>query len=221
MHNPKPTNMKFKIIVPIILTILLWSCANTKLVKVASEKMSLTSAGYIFENDTVRITYRFWAYKGKMDFDIYNKMDVPIYFDWKTSAYIPNDKMVSYWQDVTNTEGVYSTYRLYGGNVGTGKSKSIRQERIGVVPPHSMITKSEFNLVKTYLEIPTNGVYDKNNTPLRFRNYLMLCTNEKFEGKVSSVDNSFFVNSVSKVSNSKLSKNKSQDAFYVAKSNPK
>lgn len=217
--KPKFPLMKFKVIIPAIFIIILYSCSPCKVATVVAEKLPLTATGFVFENDTVRITYHFWAYKGQMQFDIYNKTDMPIYFDWKTSAYIPNDKMVSYWQDVTNTEGVFYTSRLYGGSgVGAGKSKSTHQERIGVVPPHSMITNNQFNLVKKYSEVEQSGTYEKNNTPLRFRNYLTLCTNEKFEGKVTSVDNSFFVASIKKVSSSKVDKYKAPNTFYTTQS---
>jgi hypothetical protein len=72
---------------------------------------------FVFENDSIKITYNFWAKNGAMAFDFYNKLNIPLYFDWKKSAFIPNDKMVSYWQDETNTTGNSSSsaYYLYGG----------------------------------------------------------------------------------------------------------
>jgi len=205
--------MKLRIFTPAFFVILLYSCSPCWIATVTSEKIPLKTTGYEYENDTVRINYRFWGNKGKIEFDIFNKTDVPIFFDWKTSAYIPNDKMVSYWQDVTNIEAVFYSTRSLG--VGSGKSVSIRQERIAVVPPHSMITKNQFHLVKKYTDMEKTGVYDNNNTPLRFRNYLTLCTNEKFEGRVSTIDNSFFVTSIKEVSSNKVLKYKSPNTFYV------
>ena len=108
--------------------------------------------------------------------DIYNKTNEPIYFDWKNSAFIPNDQMVSYWQDVTNTVGVSSSSSswLYAGMISSrGVSKSVRQERIGVIPPHSLITKNDFRLVKDYADLPKPGNYSESNSFLNFRNYLI------------------------------------------------
>lgn len=207
-----------KKLLPILL--FLASCSVTKVAKITSEKTPLTSEGFVYETDTVKITYRFWDNKGRMEYDIYNKLPVPIYIDWKSSAFIPNDKMVSYWQDVTNTEGAYasSAYLVRGYSISSGgrsSSKSIRAERIAVIPPESLITQKDYTIVKSSLDLPTNGDFNKTNSPLRFRNYLTISTNEKFEGKGSSVNNIFYINSVSSLKSDKYLKHKSQNSFYV------
>src|SRR5437868_5733707 len=121
-----------------------YSCTPAKLATVSSENVPLKNSVFVFENDTIKITYHFWADNGIMNFNIYNKINEPIYFDWKNSAFIPNDQMVSYWQDITNTVGSSSTSSswLYGSALSSsrGQSKSVHQERIGVIPPHSLIT---------------------------------------------------------------------------------
>jgi hypothetical protein len=202
------------------LIISLYSCTPAKIATISSENVPLNNSTYVFENDTVKITYHFWADNGIMNFDIYNKMNEPIYFDWKNSAFIPNDQMVSYWQDITNTVGTASgtSSWLYGGGVMTtsrGVSKSIRQERIGVIPPHSLITKKDFKLVKSYDEMPKPGNYSKTNSFLNFRNYLMFSTNEKFEGKVMAVDNKFYVSDIKTIQYKKRESYKAQNKFVV------
>ena len=111
----------------LILAACLYSCSPAKVATISSSNVPLKNSSFVFENDTVRITYRFWAESGIMDFDIYNKMDNPIYFDWKNSAFIPNDQMVSYWQDVTNTVGssAAASNWLYNGVITKGASKSV------------------------------------------------------------------------------------------------
>ena len=107
-----------KNIVPVLLTsLLLTSCAVNKVATVSSENLQLVKNGLVYESDTLKITYKFWAKNGAMTFDIYNKTNTPLFFDWKKSAFIPNDKMMSYWQDETNTVGISTTsaYYLYGG----------------------------------------------------------------------------------------------------------
>lgn len=54
---------------------------------------------YVFESDTLRITYSFWTSQGVMSFSVYNKSDRPIYIDWKNSSFIYNGKKLNYWID--------------------------------------------------------------------------------------------------------------------------
>ena len=56
-------------------------------------------------------------------------------------------------------------------------------------------------------------------TLLHFRNYLAICTNEKFEGKVAFIDNIFFVSSVKKVKQKDALRFKAENSFYIWKSN--
>lgn len=210
--------MKNVIILSLVI-LFFYSCTPAKIATVSSVNVPLKNSTFIFENDTVKITYHFWADNGIMNFDIYNKLNDPIYFDWKNSSYIPNDQMVSYWQDVTNTTGTSSTsaYWLYGGvtTSSRGVSKSIRQERIGVIPPHSLITKKDFRLVKTFTEVSKNGSYTKENSFLNFRNYLMFSTNEKFEGKAITIDNLFYVSDIKTIHYSKREMYKAQNSFII------
>lgn len=50
----------------------------------------LSDSTWVFENDSVKITYDFWKVKGVMSFDVFNKLDNPIYIDWKSSSFIYN-----------------------------------------------------------------------------------------------------------------------------------
>ena len=215
--------MKFKTLYFLGLTIVFFSCAQSKLATVTSQNSFLTTRGYEFENDTVRITYNFWAKKGVMNFDVYNKLSVPIYIDLKTSAYIPNNKMLSYWQDATNTEGSYieSSYYFYGSRTTAGKlkSKSVRQERILIVSPHAQINNNVYNLVKNLADLPGKGAFNQYNSPLVFRNYLAIAMNEKFDGKISYFDNSFYISELRRVKSSQTENFKSGGAFYIPISN--
>ena len=209
-----------KKLIPIIfIFFVITSCSYYKVATISSDKIKQVNNGIVFENDSIKVTYNFWAKNGAMYFDIYNKLNVPIYFDWKKSAFIPNDKMMSYWQDETNTVGTSSSsaYYLYGGAVGASsksKSKSIRQERVGVVPPRSLITSNKYTLVplKTELQVQSFNI---SNTPLRFRNFLAVSTSEQFDKDVFYIDNDFFVSSVRKVKKNKINTVQSNGSFYV------
>jgi hypothetical protein len=203
----------------LILIVLIYSCTPAKIATISSESVPLKNSTFVSENDMVKITYHFWRDNGIMDFDIYNKTNDPLYFDWKNSAFIPNDQMVSYWQDVTNTIGASSASSLwlYGGVPTSSRSasKSVHQERIAVIPPHSLITKEDFKLVKSYSELPKAGNYNETNSFLNFRNYLMFSTNEKFEGKPLTIDNKFYVSNIKMIKYKKRENYKAENSFVV------
>jgi hypothetical protein len=207
------------LLLAVLTTFLLSSCTYYKVASVTSDKVKQINNSVVFENDSIKVTYNFWAKNGTMTFDIYNKLSIPIYFDWKKSAFIPNDKMMSYWQDETNTMGVSasSAYFLYGGGITASsktKSKSIRQERVGVVPPRSLITSHKYSLVLPKTKWAAQS-YTISDTPLRFRNYLAISPFEQFDKDVFYIDNDFFVSNVRKVKKTKIAAAKSADSFYI------
>ena len=209
--------MKSNYLIIFFSSLILSSCVSYKIVTVSSDSEDLKN-NLVFENDTIRINYNFWGKNGLASFDIYNKLNIPIYLDWKKSAFIPNDKMMSYWQDETNTSSstLYSSYDYWGifsGKANT-KSKSIRQERIGVILPNSIITTNKYSLIPMNTTLPIQN-YNLTSTPLRFRNYLVVSTSEQFDKNVFYVDNSFFVSSVMKTKESKYKSAKSNNTFFI------
>ena len=79
---------------------------------IESNKAKLSKDFFVYENDTVKISYSFWANHGLMAFSIYNKLDKPIYIDWKNSAFIYNSNKLNYWIDQTSAHpiAVYVTF---------------------------------------------------------------------------------------------------------------
>lgn len=183
---------------------------------------------YIFENDVVVITYSFWKERGVLSYTLYNKLDKPIYIDWKKSSLIRNGQKLDYWADetITNSKsnsaynsGLYFGYYdlLTLSNTLT-ESKSVKSERITFIAPRSAITRSKFvlydlpyiavkkaNTLRNIKETNSNKTYDvkyiaytQENSPLRFRNYLTFSSTENFEREVS-IDNEFYVSSILKI----------------------
>ena len=62
--------------------------------------MKSEKGGFVYENDSVKITYDFWSKHGLMSFEVYNKMPIPIYIDWRKCSYINKDGKYDYWKDV-------------------------------------------------------------------------------------------------------------------------
>ncbi|MFT4680787.1 MAG: hypothetical protein ACI9YU_000619 [Flavobacteriales bacterium] len=116
---------------------------------------------YVFENDTIKLTYAFWHGHGVMSFTVYNKLDIPIYIDWKKSSFIYNSTKLNYWVDEEHSRAVafYGT-RFFKGplnvpykeiSLATGviNSSKVKMERVTFVPPQSNYSRTQFYLLKT------------------------------------------------------------------------
>lgn len=203
----------------ILCVMLLSSCMTSKVLFVESTSTTLKENMYSFENDSIRISYNFWSEDGSMSFIIYNKLNIPIYIDWKKSAFIPNEKMISYWQDETNTVSSYSGSNrvAYGVNYtnGRSKSKSIKEERIDMITPHAFISKYSFKILPKPKLPATDQIFDIHSTPLNFRNYIAVSTTEQFDKNVFYVDNDFYIHEVMRCRMKKLYKYKSPHTFHT------
>jgi len=134
-----------------------------------SSNTKFTNEYYIYETDTLKITYTFWASKGVMSFAVYNKLDKPIYIDWKNSSFIRNDNKLNYWIEETHTNlaSYYGAY-FYNGpllkpgymlneGVQNSAATTIKPERITFIPPKSNYYRSQFYLTSVdYYSIDKN-----------------------------------------------------------------
>jgi len=176
---------------------------------------------FAFENDTVKITYSFWAENGTMAFSVYNKLNIPIYIDWKKSSMVRNGSKVDYWKDEVRNSGSYFS-NLFSGiindetavSIGQGvwSSRTMKPERITFLTPSSGITRVQSKLF-IYPNVPVKKPYslgtlerhngdktsalkynsfNEENSPLSFRNFLTLSTREDFTNE-TYVDNYFYV----------------------------
>lgn len=114
---------------------------------------------YIYENDSLKITYSFWKEKGLMTFSIFNKLDEPLYIDWKKSSYIDNSVKLNYWVDEEKSKALisYGSY-FYDGPLlkpgytisstdGASFSSIVKVERITFIPPKSNYYRSQFYIL--------------------------------------------------------------------------
>lgn len=108
----------------------------------SSTNLKEKSDYFFYENDSVKIIYSFWASKGVMSFSVLNKVDKPIYIDWKNSSFIYNGNKLNYWSDEiqsfsqsvgtstttknTNVSSFYNGYYYFGPSLlsGTASGKS-------------------------------------------------------------------------------------------------
>lgn len=197
---------------------------------------------YVYQNDSVAIIYSFWAEKGLLAFGVYNKLDRPIYLDWKKCSFVSNEAKLNYWDGKSTVVGVtlYSS-RVQSGNIpavfgGSISSQTVsNEERITFIPPKSYCRRSDFLILpegfyttsktdETILH-PASGEgkgvkarivkLPYPNSPIKFRNYLTWSIKENFETE-HYVDNEFYVSKVTeiKASNFKGIDKNGQTQYY-------
>lgn len=120
------------------------SCSPyVKLLETEASGTTKSADKYIaFENDSIKVTYNLWDNGGVMYYVVYNKLDVPLYVDWKKSGYVVNDIKYNYWQDRTVSEVTQSATLIPGTKIVTylPKTVTIADERITFIPPKSQIS---------------------------------------------------------------------------------
>jgi len=150
---------------------------------------------YVFENDTLKITYSFWSEKGLMTFAIFNKSNKPIYIDWKKSSYIDNSVKLNYWidEEKIKTSEYYGSY-FYKGPLlkpgyaismtsGASVSSTVKIERITFIPPASNYYRSQFyilpiNAFKFKAKVPSKEVPKNDNPKKKTKIYEKLFSKE-------------------------------------------
>jgi hypothetical protein len=209
------------------------SCAVNYAQLYETQPLSTTkNKGHIFENDTLRVDYSFWSENGTFSFSIFNKLNVPIYLDWKKSSFIKNNDKLNYWNDIVFTESigfanssstVYDN-TLFSTAVGFSSSLTSKPEQITFIPPQSAIYKVKFQLKDSparkfsakYKTIDTASTfqsglmthikykaYDETSTPLVFRNFMTFSTSDKFD-KEFFVDNGFYLAKITELDRKQL-----------------
>ena len=188
----------------ICFAVLTTSC-KMQLYTVESDLKQVDSA-YVFENDTIRITYNFWYRGGKMNFTIYNKLDVPLFIDWKNSSFIIDDVPSPYWIDMTTTSAVGAGYNnLRGHAVYSSASTAIKEDRVSIIPSRSYVTRAYVSSVDNWFHLLDQAK--------SWRNYINYSTKEG-SGPGQFCDNHFQRSQPVKVSRNKRMKYRSPNKFY-------
>lgn len=154
-----------------------------------------TDSYYVFENDTIKITYSLWENKGLLSFTVFNKSSKPIYIDWKKCCFIDKSTKLDYWIDkelrktVTTSSGyVYKAYlNLYNtGNHAIATTEIIKYERITFIPPRAKYHRSQFHLLPIAYYPMT-----------KLNNYKMVSRNDKSKTKGTRVYEMNFTKAIS------------------------
>jgi hypothetical protein len=159
--------------------------------------------GNCYEDSVFKITYNFWSVGGVLKFDLYNKLNVPVYIDWLRSNFILNGKSVTYdiaYMNEAVPGSVPILLKQASGKeyyVSLGRDNKMAEQ----LPPHSYITVAKFHLNMPYYNIgyypktQDSTIYSYDNSILHFRNYIGYTTNQDMSD-LKFIDNEFWLEKV-------------------------
>lgn len=168
----------------VLFILLLSSCSNyVQIYTVNSNNVQKQNNEVFFENDTVKINYYFWAERGVLAFSIFNKLDKPLYIDWKKSAIIFNNLKFNYWFDAEEKSSIanYRGYAFYYSLNWRGVTyeRKEKEERITFIPPKSKYQRWQYHIYKegtydilhTGLDEKSVIAYHQGNLPVTVKGY--------------------------------------------------
>ena len=212
--------MKFTFLLLFTLTLLASCTPNIQVVTLRGSNVQPVEEGLVLDNDTLTLRYNFASERGRMHLSIVNKLNQPLYIDWKRSSFIIGQDKIDYWRDVSDVQlsgssygtGLYNRY-----SVGYLNGQISRDDAVGFIPPQTKLEKQQFVIVPDgTLKLPgdftieqekANWVdrkkpvdvkvyaYDDGKSPLTFRNYLTLSTDKDFKTEFH-IDTKFWASDV-------------------------
>lgn len=97
-----------KLILPALICSLFASCGTYQVMTVSSREIPQNKFGeFVVENDSLVLTYNFNGQNGPITMMIKNKLQQPLYIDWKRSALIINEQAISYAPGKIRIEGAF------------------------------------------------------------------------------------------------------------------
>jgi hypothetical protein len=180
--------------------VLLTACNRYQYLGISSDELVKNGhQEFTVENDTLQLVYNFNGQNAPVNLMVRNKLNKPIYINWKHSALIINDNAISYSPDKVAIEGVVKASTLnwgqgYGLTDGVIYGTANLPPGIQMIPPQSFVTKTPMGVTNKLLKnIPDSALrrikintvdgnlvnaqqafFDASNSPLRFRSYLAI-----------------------------------------------
>ena len=189
-----------------ICVIVLSACTDYQYITVNSNLKKTENKEFSIENDTVSIKYKFSGENFKLSQTIFNKLQVPLYVDWQRTNIIVNGNQIS--------DSIYENQAGYIAPLSkvTIVSNPLLEKFINLKPlesiPQAVVNKG---VNKDWVML----TFDKETTPLYFRNYLTLTTHDDFTFPMN-IDNSFWFSNILQNSTSPTSETTSRsNQFYL------
>jgi hypothetical protein len=176
------------------------------------------------ENDSVKITYSFLGSNTVMQVDILNKLNQPLYVDWKRSSLIVNGKSYTYADNMIHFNGNVSSTTISSKNLaisdGSIDVAATLPKNISFIPPHTQISSGLANVANysfddindikfAKIQLPLDGDsgqfiiakaanFNINSSPIKFANYLTLYTLSNSIPQFINIQHDFYVSRIIK-----------------------
>ena len=139
--------MKNTLFLSLISVFIFTGCASTDVLYTSPRSPGVkqdNSGNWTYENDTLKVTYSFWAEYGVMAMIIENKLNYPLYIDWKKSSYVDRGHKLDYYNENLTTKsltgwadapylykGPYDWSHWYPVDLGASVSEGISRGKNG------------------------------------------------------------------------------------------
>ncbi len=179
---------------------------KAQLVTLRGNNLKPAPEGLVLDTDTLTLRYNFSSERGQMFLSVVNKLNRPLYIDWKRSAFIIGQDKVDYWSDVANVNLSGSSYgsRYSRYSISSISGTITKDDPVGFIPPQTHLDKRQFVVVPSGT-LPLSGTpeviqqkdqwnpgrkkpllinvytFSADKSPLQFRNYLTLSTDKDFK----------------------------------------
>lgn len=204
----------FSLILPFFFT----SCVEYQFVSLQSRLPQGRHQAFVKETDTLAISYYFSGLNCPISVEVYNKLDVPIYVDWKRSFLIINQESIPFWADRETYASTSEGYQIQvnpqvASNIQLTEGYIIQEESIKMIPPKSFVSLSPLFVQNQFLSIPKDlkpekaisksnvpmsakrYTFSAENSPLYLRSYIATSAFEDFS-EISFQDDAFWVSEI-------------------------
>ncbi|MBX2968832.1 MAG: hypothetical protein KF803_05650 [Cyclobacteriaceae bacterium] len=183
--------------VSLTILVILAGCTKHQFISIQTSALPEDRYGAFFhENDSLKITYKFWGHGGSVQVEILNKLEKPVFIDWSNSAIISNGRSLSMWKNQSRLDADSDGFQIRWSETFSSTSSQISgvisgDSRVSMAPPQSVVVAPKFSLRNTFFPLPdplpVNRVketnegqpirgfkynFDRTTTPLSFRIYL-------------------------------------------------
>jgi hypothetical protein len=210
------------LLLPLLIVLTVGACTPYQYLTLDSSQLHKNDQKqFVWENDTLRLSYDFSGPYGPMNVSIYNKTPQPLYVNWKKSALIRDERSFSLYDNnvIVNTQTNYYATRVGRLSVGssTGTSAFSMPEGMDFIAPGSGISKNLLRIgqsggLRSYVSdsLPTervtgaDGVYvarykrltfNEDQSPVRFKSYITFTLGAENSPEFSET-HSFYVGEV-------------------------
>lgn len=179
--------------------------AQVLLVDLQSPSCSTVDGFPTYENDSIQVVYIFWAEDGLVGLFIHNKLNQPLYIDWKKCSYITGTTKHDYWDETvtmtTNGSSTasssywktfydhsrYSQAVVLSNTFSSSVTTITKPERVTFIPPGTTISRTFNSISENPVEhIEQEHLSSKDTT---FENMPVVITRyEKYEGATYQSD---------------------------------